>query len=150
SVTLTDRKVYPAKLVGADAMYDIALLKIDATNLPAVAIGNSNAVKPGQWVLAIGEPFGLSNTVTAGIVSAIGRALGQQDQPYTPFIQTDVPINRGNSGGPLFNLDGQVIGINSQIFSNTGGYLGVSFAIPIDVAMHVVNQIKTKGYVTRG
>ena len=150
TVTLNDRKVYTAKLVGADAMYDIALLKIDATHLPAVALGNSGAVKPGQWVLAIGEPFGLSNTVTAGIVSAVGRNLGPNDQRYTPFIQTDVPINRGNSGGPLFNLDGQVIGINSQIFSNTGGYMGVSFAIPIDVAMNVVNQLKTRGYVTRG
>ena len=150
TVTLNDHKAYTAKLVGADAMYDIALLKIDASNLPSVALGNSTAVKPGQWVLAIGEPFGLTNTVTAGIVSAVGRNLGNNDQRYTPFIQTDVPINRGNSGGPLFNLDGQVIGINSQIFSNTGGYMGVSFAIPIDVAMNVVNQIKTKGYVTRG
>ena len=150
TVMLNDHKAYTAKLVGADAMYDIALLKIDARNLPSVALGNSTAVKPGQWVLAIGEPFGLTNTVTAGIVSAVGRNLGNNDQRYTPFIQTDVPINRGNSGGPLFNMDGQVIGINSQIFSNTGGYMGVSFAIPINVAMDAVNQIKTKGYVTRG
>ncbi len=150
TVTLNDRKIYTAKLVGADAMYDIALLKINATNLPAVQIGNSSVLQPGQWVLAIGEPFGLTNTVTAGIISAVGRNLGRQDQPYTPFIQTDVPINRGNSGGPLFNMDGQVIGINSQIFSNTGGYMGVSFSIPINVAMDVVQQLKTKGYVTRG
>ena len=150
SVTLADHREFTAKLVGADATFDIAVLKIDAKNLPVVAIGNSNALKPGQWVLAIGSPFGFDHTVTAGIVSAVGRSLGPNDQQYTPFIQTDVPINRGNSGGPLFNMDGQVVGINSQIFSNTGGFMGVSFAIPIDVAMNAVQQIKTKGYVERG
>ncbi|MHB8569123.1 MAG: DegQ family serine endoprotease [Metallibacterium sp.] len=150
SVTLADHREFTAKLVGADTTYDIALLKINAQNLPTVAIGNSNALKPGQWVLAIGSPFGFDHTVTAGIVSAVSRSFGPEDQQFTPFIQTDVPINRGNSGGPLFNMDGQVIGINSQIFSNTGGYMGVSFAIPIDVAMNAVQQLKTKGYVERG
>jgi serine protease Do len=115
-----------------------------------VSIGDSRALKPGQWVLAIGSPFGFDYTVTQGIVSAVGRNLGQRDQPYTSFIQTDVPINRGNSGGPLFNLAGEVVGVNSQIYSNTGDYLGVSFSIPIDVAMSAVQQIKTKGYVSRG
>lgn len=149
TVKLSDRRDYTAKVVGADPSYDIALLKIDAKNLPTVSIGDSSTLKPGQWVLAIGSPYGLNHTVTAGIVSAVGRSLGT-DQPYVPFIQTDVPINRGNSGGPLFNLDGQVVGINSQIFSNSGGYMGLSFAIPIDVAMNAVQQLKTKGYVSRG
>ncbi|HVB84124.1 MAG TPA: DegQ family serine endoprotease [Rhodanobacteraceae bacterium] len=150
TVKLSDRRDYTAKVVGADPSYDIALLKIDAKNLPTVSIGDSNTLKAGQWVLAIGSPYGLSHTVTAGIVSAVGRSLGNSDQPYVPFIQTDVPINRGNSGGPLFNLDGQVVGINSQIFSNSGGYMGLSFAIPIDVAMNAVQQLKAKGYVSRG
>ncbi len=149
TVKLSDRRDYTAKVVGTDPSYDIALLKIDAKNLPTVSIGDSNTLKAGQWVLAIGSPYGLSHTVTAGIVSAVGRSLGT-DQPYVPFIQTDVPINRGNSGGPLFNLDGQVVGINSQIFSNSGGYMGLSFAIPIDVAMNAVQQIKAKGYVSHG
>jgi serine protease Do len=151
SVRLQDRRTLTAKVVGTDPKYDIALLKVnDGGNLPAVSIGDSRTLKPGQWVLAIGSPFGFDYTVTQGIVSAVGRNLGQQDQPYTSFIQTDVPINRGNSGGPLFNLQGQVVGINSQIYSNTGNYMGVSFSIPIDVAMSAIQQLKTKGYVSRG
>ncbi|OOG62240.1 protease Do [Rhodanobacter sp. B04] len=151
TVRLQDRRTLTAKVIGTDPTYDIALLKVDAGgNLPAVSIGDSRSLKPGQWVLAIGSPFGFDYTVTQGIVSAVGRNLGQRDQPYTSFIQTDVPINRGNSGGPLFNLQGQVVGINSQIYSNTGDYLGVSFSIPIDVAMSAVEQLKSKGYVSRG
>lgn len=150
-VRLQDRRILDAKVVGTDPTYDIALLKVDAgAPLPTVTIGDSRSLKPGQWVLAIGSPFGFDYTVTQGIVSAVGRNLGSQDQPYTSFIQTDVPINKGNSGGPLFNLQGQVVGINSQIYSGTGGYQGVAFSIPIDVAMDAVNQLKTKGYVTRG
>jgi serine protease Do len=118
--------------------------------LPTVSIGDSRSLKAGQWVLAIGSPFGFDYTVTQGIVSAVGRNLGSSDQPYTSFIQTDVPINRGNSGGPLFNLQGQVVGVNSQIYSSTGGYQGVAFSIPIDVAMNAVQQIKQQGFVTRG
>lgn len=151
TVRLQDRRTLTAKVVGTDPQYDIALLKVDAGgNLPAVSIGDSRTLKPGQWVLAIGSPFGFDYTVTQGIVSAVGRNLGSGDQPYTSFIQTDVPINRGNSGGPLFDLQGRVVGINSQIYSNTGGYLGVAFSIPIDVAMSAVQQIKDKGFVTRG
>ena len=151
TVRLQDRRTLTAKVVGTDPTYDIALLKVDAGgNLPAVSVGDSRLLKPGQWVLAIGSPFGFDYTVTQGIVSAVGRSLGAGDQPSTSFIQTDVPINRGNSGGPLFNLQGQVVGINSQIYSDTGGYQGVAFSIPIDVAMNVVDQLKTKGYVTRG
>lgn len=150
TVRLSDRRELEAKVVGTDAQYDIALLKVDATNLPVVSIGNSKNLKPGQWVVAIGSPFGFDHSVTQGIVSAVGRSFGAADQQYVPFIQTDVPINRGNSGGPLFNLQGQVVGINSQIFSNTGGYMGVSFAIPIDIAMSAVEQIKTTGHVSRG
>ena len=150
TVRLSDRRELDATVVGTDAQYDIALLKIKATALPVVSIGDSRVVKAGQWVVAIGSPFGFDHSVTAGIVSAVGRNFGGIDQQYVPFIQTDVPINRGNSGGPLFNLDGQVIGINSQIFSNTGGFMGVSFAIPIDIAMNAVEQIKTHGRVSRG
>nr|WP_235205363.1 DegQ family serine endoprotease [Oleiagrimonas soli] len=150
TVRLQDRRTFTAKVVGSDKLYDIALLKVKAHDLPTVTIGDSTKLKPGQWVLAIGSPFGFDYTVTQGIVSAVGRNLGRQDQPYTSFIQTDVPINRGNSGGPLFNLDGQVVGINSQIYSNTGGYMGVSFSIPIDLAMNAVQQLKTKGHVSRG
>ncbi|MDF4003373.1 DegQ family serine endoprotease [Luteibacter sp. PPL552] len=150
TVRLQDRRTLTAKVVGADPQYDIALLKVDATALPTVTIGDSRTVKRGQWALAIGSPFGLDATVTHGIISAVGRNLGSGDQPYTSFIQTDVPINRGNSGGPLFNLQGQVIGINSQIYSTSGGYQGLSFSIPIDVAMNAVQQIKEKGYVSRG
>ncbi|AND68288.1 hypothetical protein ATSB10_08340 [Dyella thiooxydans] len=151
TVRLQDRRTLTAKVVGTDPQYDIALLKVNVPGkLPTVHIGESQSLKPGQWVLAIGSPFGFDYTVTQGIVSAIGRNLGSGDQPYTSFIQTDVPINRGNSGGPLFNLQGQVVGINSQIYSNTGGYQGVAFSIPIDVAMNAVEQLKTKGFVTRG
>ncbi|PXV61387.1 serine protease Do [Dyella jiangningensis] len=151
TVRLQDRRVLTAKVVGSDPQYDIALLKVDAKGgLPSVTVGDSRTLKPGQWVLAIGSPFGFDYTVTQGIVSAVGRNLGSQDQPYTSFIQTDVPINRGNSGGPLFDLQGRVVGVNSQIYSNTGGYQGVAFSIPIDVAMNVVKQIKEKGYVSRG
>ncbi|HEX5306856.1 MAG TPA: DegQ family serine endoprotease [Dyella sp.] len=151
TVRLQDRRTLTAKVVGTDPQYDIALLKVHADKpLPAVRIGDSQSLKPGQWVLAIGSPFGFDYTVTQGIVSAVGRNLGRGDQPYTSFIQTDVPINRGNSGGPLFNLQGQVVGINSQIYSNTGGYLGVAFSIPIDVAMNAVEQLKSQGFVTRG
>jgi serine protease Do len=149
-IRLQDRRTFTAKVVGKDPQYDIALLKIDGKSLPTVTIGDSRSVKRGQWALAIGSPFGLDATVTHGIISAVGRNLGSGDQPYTSFIQTDVPINRGNSGGPLFNLQGQVIGINSQIYSTSGGYQGLSFSIPIDVAMNVVQQIKEKGYVSRG
>jgi serine protease Do len=151
TVRLQDRRTLTAKVVGTDSTYDIALLKVTAGgNLPAVTIGDSQTLKPGQWVLAIGSPFGFDYTVTQGIVSAVGRNLGSQDQPATSFIQTDVPINRGNSGGPLFNLQGQVVGVNSQIYSSSGGYQGVAFSIPIDLAMNVVDQLRTKGYVTRG
>ncbi len=151
TVRLQDRRTLTAKVVGTDPTYDIALLKLEASAaLPTLSIGDSRTLKPGQWVLAIGSPFGFDYTVTQGIVSAVGRSLGARDQAYTSFIQTDVPINRGNSGGPLFNMQGQVVGINSQILSNTGDYAGVSFAIPIDVAMNAVQQLKTKGYVSRG
>jgi serine protease Do len=150
TVRLSDRRELTAKVIGTDPQYDIALLKVNAGNLPVVTIGDSHTLKPGQWVVAIGSPFGFDHSVTQGIVSAVGRSFGQQDQQYVPFIQTDVPINRGNSGGPLFNLQGQVVGVNSQIFSNTGGYQGIAFSIPIDIAMNAVQQIKTKGYVSRG
>ena len=151
TVRLQDRRTLTAKVVGTDPTYDIALLKVSASNpLPTVTIGDSRLLKAGQWVLAIGSPFGFDYTVTQGIVSAVGRNLGAGDQPSTSFIQTDVPINRGNSGGPLFNLQGQVVGINSQIYSDTGGYQGIAFSIPIDLAMNAVDQLKTKGYVTRG
>ena len=148
-VHLSDHRTYKAKVVGLDKGYDIALLKIDASGLPTVQVGNSNDLKPGQWVVAIGSPFGLDHSVSAGIVSYVGRSLGQ-DQQDVPFIQTDVPINRGNSGGPLFNLAGQVVGINSQIFSAGGGSNGISFSIPINLAMKAEKQLKTKGYVSRG
>ncbi|MBB5190206.1 serine protease Do [Silvimonas terrae] len=147
-VTLTDKKEYKATVVGSDTRTDIALLKIEAANLPRVDLGNSDALKPGQWVVAIGSPFGFENTVTAGIVSATGRRLLDENQ--TPFIQTDVAINPGNSGGPLFNMDGQVVGINSQIYSRSGGFMGLSFSIPINEAMKVVDELKAHGKVTRG
>lgn len=148
TVKLTDKRELKAKVIGADRRTDVALIKIDAKGLPKVDIGRPSALKPGQWVVAIGSPFGFENSVTAGIVSALGRSL--PDENYVPFIQTDVPINPGNSGGPLFNLKGEVVGINSQIYSRTGGYMGLSFAIPIDVAMNVVDQLKTHGKVSRG
>ncbi|MCW8911435.1 MAG: DegQ family serine endoprotease [Gammaproteobacteria bacterium] len=147
-VRLSDKRELEAKLIGTDKYSDIALLKIKAENLPVVKIGSAEKVKVGSWVLAIGSPFGFDHSVTAGIVSAKGRSLPSAN--YVPFIQTDVAINPGNSGGPLFNLDGEVIGINSQIYSRTGGFMGLSFAIPVEVAMDVVEQLKTKGFVNRG
>jgi len=148
-VILDDRREFTAEVIGSDEQSDVALLKLDAKELPFLRIGNSNDVKPGQWAVAIGSPFGLDQSVTAGIVSAVQRATSNA-QRYVPFIQTDVAINRGNSGGPLLNTSGEVIGINSQIFSNSGGYMGVSFAIPMDVVMNVVEQLKTTGEVSRG
>ena len=147
-VKLTDRREFTAKVVGTDKKTDVALIKIDAQNLPTVKIGESKDIKVGQWVAAVGSPFGFENSVTAGIVSATSRSL--PGGSYVPFIQTDVAVNPGNSGGPLFDLDGNVVGINSQIYSQSGGYMGLSFAIPIDVAMNVMQQIKTAGHVTRG
>lgn len=147
-VRLNDRRDLPAKLIGKDKQSDLALLKVDADHLVPVKIGSSHHLKVGQWVLAIGAPFGFDNTVTAGIVSAKSRSLPHDN--YVPFIQTDVPINPGNSGGPLFNLDGQVVGINSQIVSKSGGFMGLSFAIPIDLAMQVVKQLKAGKQVQRG
>ena len=148
TVKLTDRREFRAKVIGSDDASDVALIKINATNLPTVTIGNPQTLKVGEWVIAIGSPFGFENSVTAGIVSAKGRSL--PDGNYVPFIQTDVAINPGNSGGPLFNMQGQVVGINSQILSGSGGYMGVSFAIPIDVAMKVADQLKLMGKVSRG
>lgn len=147
-VKLSDRRELKAKLIGADSRTDIALLKIEATNLPQVKIGKVDHLKVGEWVMAIGSPFGFDHSVTAGIVSAKGRSLGAESN-YVPFIQTDVAINPGNSGGPLFNLQGEVVGINSQILTRSGGFMGLSFAIPIDVAMSVVEQIKATGKVER-
>ncbi len=147
-VRLNDRRELSAEVVGTDERSDVALLKVEAEGLPVVELGSSEGLKPGQWVVAIGSPFGFEYSVTAGIVSALGRSLPSEN--YVPFIQTDVAVNPGNSGGPLFNLDGEVVGINSQIYSHTGGFMGVSFAIPIEVAMHVVRQLKDKGEVTRG
>ena len=147
-VKLNDKREFKAKVIGIDLRTDVAVLKVNATNLPKVNIGNPDTIKVGEWVAAIGAPFGLENTMTVGIVSAKGRALPQEN--FVPFIQTDVAINPGNSGGPLFNLKGEVIGINSQIYSRTGGYMGLSFAIPINVAMDVMNQLKANGKVIRG
>jgi len=147
-VRLSDRRELEAEVIGSDERSDIALLKIDADHLPVVKIGNSEKLKVGEWVLAIGTPFGFDHSATAGIVSAKGRALPREN--YVPFIQTDVAINPGNSGGPLFNLDGEVVGINSQIYSRTGGFMGLSFAIPIDMAMKVAEQLKESGHVARG
>ncbi|NJD07075.1 MAG: DegQ family serine endoprotease [Methylococcaceae bacterium] len=147
-VRLQDRRESVAKVVGSDKRSDIALLKIEGTDLPVVKLGSSEPLKVGEWVLAIGSPFGFEHSVTAGIVSAKGRSLPSDN--YVPFIQTDVAINPGNSGGPLFNMDGEVIGVNSQIYSRTGGFMGLSFAIPIEVAMKVVDQLKASGHVSRG
>ncbi|MGP0125730.1 MULTISPECIES: DegQ family serine endoprotease [Pseudomonas] len=147
-VRLSDRSEMKAKLVGTDPRSDVALLKIDGKNLPVLKLGKSQDLKAGQWVVAIGSPFGFDHTVTQGIISAMGRSL--PNESYVPFIQTDVPINPGNSGGPLFNLAGEVVGINSQIYTRSGGFMGVSFAIPIDVAMDVANQLKAGGKVSRG
>jgi serine protease Do len=148
TVRLTDKREFKAKVVGTDKRTDVALLKIDATGLPAVKTGDAEHSKVGEWVVAMGSPFGFDNTVTAGIISAKARRL--PDETYVPFIQTDVAINPGNSGGPLFNLAGEVIGINSQIYSRSGGFMGISFAIPIDVAMKVKDQLQKYGKVSRG
>jgi serine protease Do len=148
NVRFTDKREFKAKVIGADRRTDIAVIKIDATQLPAVKFGDPTKLKVGEWVVAIGSPFGFENTVTAGIVSAKGRSLPQE--VFVPFIQTDVAINPGNSGGPLFNMRGEVVGINSQIYSRTGGFMGLSFAIPIDVALDIQKQLREKGRVARG
>ncbi|MFL9923557.1 DegQ family serine endoprotease [Herbaspirillum lusitanum] len=145
-VTLTDKREFKAKIIGSDTRTDVALLKIDGNNLPRLTMGDSDKIRAGEWVLAIGSPFGLENTVTAGIVSAKARDTGD----YLPLIQTDVAVNPGNSGGPLINLKGEVIGINSQIYSRSGGFMGISFAVPIDEALRVSDQLKASGKVTRG
>ncbi|MBN9114634.1 MAG: trypsin-like peptidase domain-containing protein, partial [Pandoraea sp.] len=145
-VTLTDKREFKAKLMGADKRTDVAVVKVDAKDLPTVPVGDSNKLRVGEWVVAIGSPFGLDNTVTAGIVSAKGRDTGD----YLPFIQTDVAVNPGNSGGPLINMRGEVVGINSMIYSQTGGFMGISFAIPIDEVMRVADQLKKSGKVVRG
>lgn len=147
-VKLTDRREFAAKVVGSDRRSDVALLKIDAANLPKVTIGDPSKLKVGEWVLAIGSPFGFENSATSGIVSAKGRSLPTEN--YVPFIQTDVAINPGNSGGPLFNLNGEVVGINSQIYSRTGGFMGLSFAVPIDMAVQIAKQLRSEGRVKRG
>lgn len=148
TVKLTDKREFTARVVGVDKRTDVALLKIEASGLPTVRVGDAKKVRVGAWVVAVGQPFGFENTVTAGIVSAKSRSL--PDESLVPFLQTDVAINPGNSGGPLFNLDGEVIGINSQIYSRTGGFMGLSFAIPIDVAMRVKEQLEATGHVSRG
>lgn len=145
-VRLTDKREFKAKVIGADRRTDVALVKIDGTSLPKLTIGDSSRIRVGEWVIAIGSPFGLDNTVTAGIVSANARDTGD----YLPLIQTDVAVNPGNSGGPLINMRGEVVGINSQIYSRSGGYMGISFAVPIDEAMRIAEQLKTTGRVTRG
>ena len=143
TVKLTDRREFQAKVLGVDPKTDVAVLKIEAKNLPVVPLGNTRDLRVGEWVLAIGSPFGFENSVTAGVVSAKGRSL--PDDSYVPFIQTDVAVNPGNSGGPLFNSRGEVVGINSQIYSRSGGYQGVSFAIPIDLAINIKDQIVATG-----
>ena len=148
NVKLTDKREFKAKVIGADKRTDVALIKIEGSSLPVVKFGDPNKLKVGEWVVAIGSPFGFENTVTAGIVSAKGRSLPQEN--FVPFIQTDVAINPGNSGGPLFNMRGEVVGINSQIYSRTGGFMGLSFAIPIDVAIDIQKQLREKGRVARG
>ena len=148
TVKLNDKREFKAKVIGSDRRTDVALIKIEASGLPAVRFGDPGKLRVGEWVLAIGSPFGFENTVTAGIVSAKGRSLPQEN--YVPFIQTDVAVNPGNSGGPLFNLRGEVVGVNSQIYSRTGGFMGLSFAIPIDVANDIARQLRTTGRVTRG
>jgi serine protease Do len=148
NVRFTDKREFKAKVIGADRRTDIAVIKIEAAGLPAVRFGDPSKLKVGEWVVAIGSPFGFENTVTAGIVSAKGRSLPQEN--FVPFIQTDVAINPGNSGGPLFNMRGEVVGVNSQIYSRTGGFMGLSFAIPIDVALDIQKQLREKGRVARG
>ena len=149
TVTLTDRREFTAKVIGIDKASDVALIKIAATGLPTVRFGDPSKLRPGQWAIAIGSPFGFENSVTAGVISAIGRPLIDGNTNYVTFIQTDAAVNPGNSGGPLFNIDGEVIGINSQIYSRTGGYMGVSFAIPIDTALSVKDQLQKNGKVVR-
>jgi serine protease Do len=149
TVKLPDRREFPAKVIGSDLHTDVAVLKIDGQNLPHVLFGDPSRLEPGQWVAAIGSPFGFENSVTVGVISATSRALGPENS-LVPFIQTDVAVNPGNSGGPLFNLDGEVVGINSQIYSASGGYEGISFAIPIDIARNVQQQLVQTGHVTRG
>ncbi|HMC13825.1 MAG TPA: Do family serine endopeptidase, partial [Gallionellaceae bacterium] len=148
TVRLTDKREFKARVIGADKRADVALIKIEASGLPKITQGDPNLLKVGEWVVAIGSPFGFDNSVTAGIVSAKDRFLPQEN--YVPFIQTDAAINPGNSGGPLFNMKGEVVGINSQIYTRSGGFMGLSFAIPIDVAMDVANQLRVAGKVTRG
>lgn len=148
TVRLTDKREFKAKVIGSDRRTDVALVKIDASGLPKVTIGKPDLLRVGEWVFAIGSPFGFDNSVTAGIVSAKGRSLPQEN--YVPFIQTDVAINPGNSGGPLFNMRGEVVGINSQIYSRSGGFMGLSFAIPIDVAIDISDQLRTQGKINRG
>jgi len=148
TVRLTDRREFTAKVIGADRRTDVAVIKIAGKDLPTVRIGDPSKLRPGEWVVAIGSPFGFDNSVTAGIVSAISRSL--PDGQYTPFIQTDAAVNPGNSGGPLFNMAGEVVGVNSQIYSRTGGFMGISFAIPIDIAMEVKEQLVKTGRVQRG
>ena len=148
TVHLTDKREFKAKVIGTDPKTDIAVIKIEGKNLPVVKLGKSDDVKVGEWVAAIGAPFGLDNTVTAGIVSAKSRNL--PDEQFVPFIQTDVAVNPGNSGGPLFNMKGEVIGINSQIFSTSGGFMGLSFAIPIDLAVQIKDELMKNGKVSRG
>jgi len=148
TVKLTNKREYKARIIGADPYTDVALLKIDATGLPVVKIGDPAKLEPGEWVAAIGAPFGFENSVTVGVVSAKGRML--PNGSYVPFIQTDVAVNPGNSGGPLFSTRGEVVGINSQIYSQTGGYMGISFAIPIDIAIGIADQLRATGKVSRG
>lgn len=148
TVRLTDRREFTAKVIGVDQRTDVAVIKIDGKNLPTVRFGDASKLRPGEWVIAIGSPFGFDNSVTAGIVSATSRSL--PDGQYTPFIQTDAAVNPGNSGGPLFNMAGEVVGINSQIYSRTGGFMGISFAIPIDIAINVKDQLLKSGRVQRG
>ena len=150
TITLNDQREFKAEVIGSDELSDLALLKIEATGLPAVKFGDSSKLKVGEWVLAIGSPFGLQYSVSAGIISYMGRSLPTGGANYVSFIQTDVAINPGNSGGPLFNLKGEVVGINSQIFTNSGGSIGLSFAIPVDVARNVVGQLRDSGKVSRG
>jgi serine protease Do len=148
TVKLTDKREYRAKVIGIDPYTDVGLVKIEAKNLPVVSLGDPNKLEAGEWVAAIGAPFGFENSITVGVVSAKGRLLPSGS--YVPFIQTDVAVNPGNSGGPLFNTRGEVVGINSQIYSQTGGYMGISFAIPIDIAVDIAKQLQTSGKVTRG
>jgi serine protease Do len=148
TVRLTDRREFTAKVIGVDRRSDVAVIKIDGKGLPTVAIGDATRLRPGEWVVAVGSPFGFDNSVTAGIVSATSRSV--PDSQYTPFIQTDAAVNPGNSGGPLFNMAGEVVGINSQIYSRTGGFMGISFAIPIDIAIGVKDQLVKTGHVQRG